>query len=220
MGAAIPILYADEHLLVVNKPSGLLSVATPNARGRTLPEVLGEQGYEVHPVHRLDREVSGAILFAREPDAATALGNLFRERAIRKTYWALVRGKPAKAAADLKFPILEERGRARVSARGKPSHTHYRTLREHPRATEVEVELHTGRYNQIRVHLAHAGSPLIGETKYARRKEDPLRFARVALHAWRLAFDHPVGGAPVSVEAPLAEDLERLVEDAGAGGKE
>ena len=108
---------------------------------------------------------------------------------------------------ELKFPILEERGRARVSARGKPSHTSYRTLREHRLATEVEIDLRTGRYNQIRVHFAHAGCPLIGETKYARRKEDPLRSARVALHAWRLTFEHPLRREPVAVEAPLPPPL-------------
>ena len=85
---------------------------------------------------------------------------------------------------------------------------------------QIAWRVELGRERIYKAHLAHAGSPLIGETKYARRKEDPLRFGRVALHAWRLAFDHPVGGAPVSVEAPLAEDLERLVEDAGAGGRE
>ncbi len=211
MGAPIPILYRDDHLLVADKPTGLLSVETPNARGRTLPEVLAEQGLDVFPVHRLDREVSGAILFALDDETAGALGVMFRERGIEKTYWALVRGRPPKSEGELKFPILEERGRARVSARGKPSHTRYRTLSERARATEVEVDLCTGRYNQIRVHFAHAGCPLIGETKYARRREDPLRFARVALHARRLAFEHPLGRRPVRVEAPLAPDLARLL---------
>lgn len=211
MGDPVPILHADDHLLVANKPPGLLSVATPNARGRTLPGVLGEQGFDVHPVHRLDREVSGAILFALDAETAKALGSLFRERAVRKTYWALVRGRPPKVEGEFKFPILEERGRARVSARGKPSHTSYRTLREHPHATEVQIDLHTGRYNQIRVHFAHAGCPLIGETKYARRKEDPLRAPRVALHAWRLGLEHPVSASAVEVEAALAPDLERLL---------
>jgi len=211
VGAPIPILYRDEHLLVADKPPGLLSVATPGARGRTLPEVLAEQGLAVLPVHRLDREVSGAILFALDEDTRARLDGLFRERRLTKTYWALVRGRPPRAEGEIKFPILEERGRARVSARGKPSITGYRTLAEHAEVTEVEIDLVTGRTNQIRVHFAHAGAPLVGETKYARRKDDPLRARRVALHALRLAFAHPATGRAVEVEAPLPADLLALI---------
>ena len=215
MADPLSILYRDEHLLVVDKPSGLLSVATPGARGRTVELVLAEQGLAGRPVHRLDRDVSGALLCAATEAARPALEGLFRERAIQKTYWALVRGAPPKAEGQLAFPILEERGRARVSARGKPSRTGYRTLRTHARATEVEVDLQTGRYNQIRVHFAHAGAPLIGETKYAQRRDDPLKAKRIALHAWRLAFDHPVTGERIEVEAPLPEALRRLADPRG-----
>ena len=212
MGAPIPILYRDEHLLVADKPRGLLSVATPGTGGRTLPQVLGEQGARVLPVHRLDREVSGAILFALSEEMRAALEALFRERRIEKTYWALVRGRPPRAEGEIKFPILEERGHARVSARGKPSTTRYRTLAEHGAVTEVEIDLVTGRTNQIRVHFAHAGAPLVGETKYARRKDDPLRAQRVALHARRIAFEHPASGAPFEAEAPLPADLLGLIQ--------
>ena len=211
MGAPISILHRDEHLLVADKPPGLLSVAAENAGGRTLLGVLAEQGFEVRPVHRLDREVSGAILFALDDDTREALEALFRERQIEKTYWALVRGRPPRPEGEIKFPLLVERGHARVSARGVPATTRYRTLREHELATEVEIDLVTGRTNQIRVHFAHAGAPLVGETKYARRKDDPLRARRVALHAQRIAFAHPAGGARVEVEAPLPDDLRRLV---------
>jgi len=126
-----------------------------------------------------------------------------------------VRGRPQRSEGELSFPLLEERGRARVSARGKAARTRYRTLRALPRCTELEIDLETGRYNQIRVHLAHAGCPLIGETKYAQRRDDPLKARRLALHAWRLAFAHPLTGADVRVEAPLPADLASLV--AGTG---
>ena len=210
MPAPLTILYADDELVVVDKPSGLLSVDTPGARGRTVALVLGEQGVPARPAHRLDREVSGALLCVREGAAREPVEDLFRERRIAKTYWALAVGRPPRPAGELAFPILEERGRARVSARGRPARTRYRTLREHPLATELEVDLETGRYNQIRLHLAHVGCPLAGETKYARRREDPLRARRVALHAWRLAFVQPFSGAAVAVEAPLPEDLRAL----------
>jgi len=143
--------------------------------------------------------------------AQAALEDLFRARSIQKTYWALARGRPPKPEGELSFPILEERGRARVSARGKPARTRYRTLRALRLCTELEIDLGTGRYNQIRVHLAHAGCALVGETKYAQRRDDPLKARRLALHAWRLAFAHPLTGVEVRAEAPLPEELAALV---------
>ena len=112
---------------------------------------------------------------------------------------------------EFKDPILDEGHFARISARGKPSTTCWRTLARHARATEVEIELVTGRYNQIRLHFAHHGHPLVGERKYARGKDDPLGCKRVALHAWRIELEHPCGGAPLAVEAPLPVDLRELV---------
>lgn len=199
----IAILYEDEHLLVVDKPAGVLSVPE-------LSERLARQGVRALPVHRLDRDVSGALLCARGELARAELESLFRERALRKIYWALARGIVQPAQGSFKFPLLEEHSHARVSARGKPSETRFRTLASWKVATEVEIELVTGRKNQIRVHFAHAGFPLIGERKYARGAEDPLRAKRVALHAWRLEFGSPWGGAQVRVESPLPAELATL----------
>jgi 23S rRNA pseudouridine1911/1915/1917 synthase len=208
--APLAILHRDEHLLVVDKPAGLLSVGGP----RSVADALAEQGLAARPVHRLDREVSGALLCAASDASRAALEDLFRGQRIAKTYWGLVRGRPPAREGELAYPILEERERARVSARGKPARTRYRTLRELRLATELEIELVTGRRNQIRVHLAHAGAPLVGETKYARRGDDPLRAKRVALHAWRLAFEHPFTGRALAVEAPLPAELAALAERA------
>jgi 23S rRNA pseudouridine1911/1915/1917 synthase len=215
--APIPILYEDEHLLVASKPAGLLSVVTPGAEGRTLPEALAAQGLTVLPVHRLDRDVSGAVLFARDEDTRARLEELFRARALQKLYWALAQGRVKPPDGTWKFPILEEGGFARVSALGKPSTTRYRTLRSFPSTTELEVELVTGRYNQIRIHSAHAGFPLVGERKYARGKDSPVRIRsrRVALHAWKLAFEHPLTRRPLAIECPLPQELEELVQAAG-----
>jgi RluA family pseudouridine synthase len=208
MPKPIPILFEDEHLLIVDKPAGLLSV--PGA-GRDLLAALSDQGLEVLPVHRIDRDVSGAVLLARTPELQQALQDLFRERALRKTYWALALGQPRRPQGEFKYPIDDSAAQARVSAIGKPSRTRWRVLAEHTVACEYEVDLVTGRKNQIRLHFAHAGHALVGERKYARGKDDPIKFKRVALHAWRLAFEHPVTGVEVGVEVPLAEDLVSLV---------
>lgn len=222
VSAPLTILYQDDRLLVVDKPAGMLSVPAPgDARDDrpALPRALAQQGLHAIPVHRLDRDVSGAVLFALDKETRALLEAVFRARSIRKTYWALVQGRPQPAIGTLHFPILEEGAFARVSALGKKSITHYRTLESLSTMTALEIELVTGRYNQIRVHFAHAGYPLVGERKYARGKDTPVRIKsrRVALHAWRLEFPHPHTGAKIEVEAPLAQDLEELLN--GARGR-
>jgi 23S rRNA pseudouridine1911/1915/1917 synthase len=216
---AVPILFRDDRLIVISKPPGLLSVPAPGVRAPSVPEVLGSQGLRALPVHRLDREVSGAMLLALDAGMRDELEALFRARAIQKTYWALVQGHPRNGAGTFHEPILEEGAWARVSARGKPALTRYRTLERLPAATVVEIDLPTGRHNQIRVHFAHAGLPLVGERKYARGKDSAVhaKSRRIALHAWRLRFAHPRTGEDLEIEAPLPADLRELVQRASAG---
>lgn len=220
MSRPIQILHQDERVVVVDKPPGLLSVPDHGARAQSLPEVLREQGLSVLPVHRLDLEVSGVVVFALDEEARAALEALFRERAVEKTYWAMAQGRIQKARGAYCWPIAEQGAHARVSAQGRPSETRWRVLTRHTAATEVEIGLVTGRRNQIRVHFAHAGHPLVGERKYARGRDQKLRFRsrRVALHAWRVAFDLPFAGGRVEVEAPLPEDLRELRERIAAAG--
>lgn len=206
------LLHEDKFLVVADKPAGMLSVPTPNAEGRTLLDVLRGLGLGPLAVHRLDRETSGVMVFARDKQTRAALEELFRLRKIQKTYWALVNGRLRAGSGRYDFPIFEKGAIARVAANGQPAETRWRVLAAHPAVTEVEVDLRTGRYNQIRLHFSHAGHPLVGERKYARGKESALalRSRRVALHAWRLAFAHPRSGKRLEVEAPLPADLEDL----------
>ena len=213
---SLSVLHRGNRLLIVDKPAGLASVPDPGAPGRSVPEWLAAEGLEAFPVHRLDREVSGLLLLALDAEALQALQDLFRVRAVDKIYWGMAAGHLEPRAGELTFPILEEPGGARVSARGKPARTRYRTLERHARASELELTLLTGRKNQIRVHLAHFGHPLVGERKYGRGRDAvlPFRSRRVALHAWRLAFDEPWSGKKLAVEAPLPADLSELRERA------
>ena len=217
---SVPILHRDDHLIVVSKPAGMLSVPTPGATGLALPGVLARSGIRAIPVHRLDREVSGAVLLALDEETRDRLEAIFRERSIGKTYWALAQGRVEPGRGTLRFPILEQGSFARVSARGNEATTLYRTLERLPTTTVLEIDLVTGRYNQIRLHFAHAGFPLVGERKYARGKDSPVRIRsrRVALHAWRLALVHPHTGERLEVEAPLPEDLRSVL--ARASGRE
>jgi RluA family pseudouridine synthase len=211
-------LFRDAHLLVVSKPAGMLSVPTPGAAGLSLPEALRSEGFEALPVHRLDREVSGAVILALDEETKEGLEHAFRERAISKTYWAIAQGRVRPDAGTHRFPILEHGSFARVSARGKPSETRYRTLERFRTTTALEIDLVTGRYNQIRLHFAHAGFPLVGERKYARGRDSPVRFRsrRVALHSWKVALSHPRTGERIEVEAPIPEDLLDLLARASA----
>ncbi len=209
MSAPIQILHRDERLLVALKPAGLLSAPERGSATRSLVEVVAEQGIAAQAVHRLDFEVSGAVVLALDDEARVALEALFRERAVQKTYWALAQGRYQEARGIYRWPIAEDGPDVRVDERGKPAETRWTVIARYMVATEMEIDLVTGRRNQIRVHFAHGGHALIGDRKYGRGRDQKLRSKsrRVALHAWRIAFDHPFGGARVAVEAPLADDL-------------
>jgi 23S rRNA pseudouridine1911/1915/1917 synthase len=211
----VVVLREDERLLVAAKPAGLLSVPSPNAEGRTLLDVFAARGATVLPVHRLDRDVSGAVLLAKDEPTRARLEVLFRERRVRKLYWALAQGRLRPPQGMFDAPIRDDGAFAAIARDGKPARTKYRTLRNLAGATEVEVDLLTGRYNQIRLHFAFAGHPLVGERKYARGKDATVKFSRPALHARTLAFPHPWTGEEWAVEAPLPPELARLLSSLG-----
>ncbi|MCY2958786.1 MAG: RluA family pseudouridine synthase [Planctomycetota bacterium] len=210
MSRPIPILHRDERLLVALKPPGLLSAPERGGAARSLVEVLAEQGIAAQPVHRLDLDVSGAVIFALDDEARLALEALFRERAVKKTYWAMAQGRYQESQGVYRWPIVEDGPDVRVDERrGKPSETRWKVIGRYTVATEMEIDLVTGRRNQIRVHFAHGGHALIGDRRYGRGRDQKLRAPsrRVALHAWRLAFDSPFTGGRLEIEAPLTDDL-------------
>lgn len=209
MRTQIPILHDDGRVVVVLKPPGLLSTPERGGAARSIVEVLGEQGLVVQAVHRLDLDVSGTLILARDDEARVALETLFRERAVQKTYWAMAQGRYQEARGVYRWPIAEDGPDVRVDERGKNAETRWTVIARHAVATEMEIDLITGRRNQIRVHFAHGGHALIGDRKYGRARDQKLRLRsrRVALHAWRVAFDSPFGGARIEIEAPLTDDL-------------
>ncbi|MBL8861033.1 MAG: RNA pseudouridine synthase [Planctomycetes bacterium] len=220
MRTPIPILHRTERLVVVAKPPGLLTAPEKGGPARSLVEVLAEEGVVAQAVHRLDLEVSGAVILALDDEARLALEALFRERAVTKIYWALASGRYQEARGVYRWPILESGPEVRVDERGKPAETRWTVLERHAVATEMEIELVTGRRNQIRVHFAHGGHALIGDRKYGRARDQKLRAPsrRVALHSWRLAFESPFGDGRVAVEAPLPDDLLELRAEARRSG--
>jgi tRNA pseudouridine65 synthase len=208
--AVIELLFVDAHVVVANKPSGLLvhrgwddddDVAMFRVR-----DALG--GEHVHPLHRLDRGTSGALLFARTKDAATTLSRAFEDGGVDKRYLALVRGAPPDSGV-IDYAIQKKEDGPRVRAV-----TRFRTIARSPidRCSLVEAMPETGRLHQVRRHLRHIDHPLIGDVRHGsgainRHYRAEYGLHRLALHAHFLAFSHPVTGARVSVSAPLPDDL-------------
>ena len=208
------IRHVDEHLVVVDKPIGLVTHAAPGTRGSTLAGVLAARGLAAggeddRPgiVHRLDRETSGLLVVARDADTLQALQRMLRRRELEREYLALVHGRPPSIAGRIEAPIgrdPQHRTRRAVDGVGaRPAVTHFRLVEAFPEHTLEAVALETGRTHQIRVHFAAIGHPVVGDPVYGPTSGDQLGLRQQALHAHRLAFDHPVTGERIDVSSPL-----------------
>ncbi len=198
----IPIVFEDDWLLVVNKPAGLLSVPTPRNEARTLTSILNQDaqernlGYRLYPCHRLDRDTSGLVIYAKTKSIEEKITNAFRNRQVSKNYIAFVQGKLAQAQGTISSTI-----------ENKSALTKYKVIQQKSNYSIVEVTPVTGRTNQIRIHFKSISHPLVGEDKFAFRKDFALRFKRVCLEAKELNFKHPVTGKDLNISIDLALDL-------------
>ncbi len=213
---ALTLLYLDDHLAVVDKPPGLLVHRGWDRDRHVVMTVLRDQlGRHVYPVHRLDRQTSGALAFALSPEAARALGAQFEAGAVDKRYLALVRGVTPEAGL-VDHPVPKDEDGPRVPAR-----TAFVRRFVFERFSLVEARPETGRLHQIRRHMKHLSHPLVGDVRYGKGDINRLfrqRFGlhRLALHAAWLSLAHPLTGARLDVQAPLAPDLRAVLEAVGA----
>lgn len=199
------VLYEDNHLLAVNKPPGLLTqpneTEAPSLEEHAkayLKEKYNKQGNVfLHAIHRLDKPVSGIVLFARTSKALSRLNEQMRERKMEKVYTAEVEGHLDQKEGELRHLLLHSSHHARVHPSGKEAHLSYRILERRPQTTLVEVTLHTGRYHQIRAQFAHIGHPIVGDTKYG-----VAPASRIALHHSRLTFAHPISQELLTLTCP------------------
>lgn len=214
----IKIVFEDRDLVVIDKAVGLLTVPSPSVRHETAETFLNAHyggkpdDPRVHHVHRLDRDTSGVLVFARNTWTAERLRELFEVHDIERVYVAVVHGKLRPPSGTFRTYQAEDRNR-RVqtvadASEGKEAITHYRTIASGRRYSMLEVRLETGRRNQIRVHLSEAGHPVVGDTMYGRGRED--EFGRLALHARDLGFLHPRTGAKVHVTVPIPREFREL----------
>jgi len=218
----LEILYQDEDLAVVNKPAGMVVHPGAGNRSGTLVHALLHRDPSIawpgQPeragiVHRLDRDTSGVILVAKNVAALESLSKQFRERSIRKTYLAVVHGR-VREAGRIDQPIgRHPTERKKMSVAGRPPRaavSDYRPLEQLGAFTLVEVRPLTGRTHQIRVHLSAAGYPIVGDKLYGGKMKSGI--SRQALHAAAIELEPPSGGGRIRIEAPLAPDIEALLD--------
>ncbi|MDD2885310.1 MAG: RluA family pseudouridine synthase [Dechloromonas sp.] len=220
----LPILFEDEALLVIDKPEGI-AVHGGSGVSFGVIEALRQQRPQakfLELAHRLDRETSGILLVGKKRLALTALHDMFREHGAGadKRYLVLVKGRWMNATQHVKAPLLKyltaagER-RVSVNGEGKASHTVFRLLARWPGMSLLEAQLKTGRTHQIRVHLAHLGFPILGDEKYGdfalNKALSPAGLKRMALHAWRMDFHHPLTAGPLRCTAPLPASIGRYI---------
>lgn len=209
---AADILWCDNHLLAVNKPAGLASQPSrehPDSLEGQAKAWIKEQFHKpgnvfLHAVHRLDRPVSGVVLFARTDKALSRLTAAIRDRQCRKLYLALLEAPPPAASGSLVDWLAHDDFQARILPAGAPggqrAELNYETLAVSGGRTLVRIELITGRYHQIRIQFASRGCPIAGDGRYGAQSR--LEADRIALHHWRLELLHPVTHAPLCLEAP------------------
>jgi 23S rRNA pseudouridine1911/1915/1917 synthase len=225
----VPILYRDEHLVVVSKPAGVITHPTASRRTGTLVNRLLGMGIPLAAggdpdrpgiVHRLDAGTSGLMVVASSEAAREKLAEMFRRHQVERTYFALVRGTPAHEEFLIDAPLERHRARIKIGAvTGREAATEIRVVERHDRSALVEARPRTGRTHQIRVHLAAVGHPILGDRAYGGGGDEAKRLglSRPFLHSWRIAFDHPITGKRIELQAPLASDLEESLDLARRG---
>ncbi|MDY6903422.1 MAG: RluA family pseudouridine synthase [Thermodesulfobacteriota bacterium] len=234
----LDILLEDDDLLVINKAPGMIvhpaaghfSGTLVNALLHHYPEI-AQVGDPTRPgiVHRLDRYTSGILVIARNPEAHERLTLMFKERAVAKTYLALVYGTMASAEGGIDLPIgRHPTHRKKMGVVGdnamRDARTLWRTRKRFPDATFLELDIKTGRTHQIRVHCTALGHPVVGDPLYTKRWTGKQRHfssraafeslstaPRQMLHAWRIAFNHPIKDVPIALSTPLARDFQQLL---------
>jgi len=198
----IPIVYEDDWLLVLDKPSGLLTIPTPRNEPRTLNSILNDDlkkkglAYRLYPCHRLDRETSGLIIYAKGKSIQKKMMEEFWHKGIKKMYIAFIQGALPKDQGSISYPI-----------ESRSALTKYKVIEKRKDFSIVEVMPLTGRTNQVRIHFKNIGHPLVGESKFAFRRDFKLRAKRLCLHAKTLEFVHPVTKKALSLVASLPSDM-------------
>jgi len=207
----LKVLHEDRYLIAIDKPTGLLSV--PLDEGLTKRHVLGLlrdhfQSDQIFAVHRIDRETSGCLLFARGKDSEQALKLLFEKHDLTREYFAIVEGRMKDKNGSWHSRLMElENYDVVESETGKDAITHFTVMHCSPKYTYLKLQLETGRKHQIRVHCSKAGHPVLGDDRYG-SSENPIR--RMCLHAWKLELVHPFTKKRLTITSPIPAPFKKL----------
>ncbi len=214
----IEILYEDEYLFVLNKPAYQLVHPTGRTTSGTLANYLAYHLQQrgkmstIRAVHRLDRDTSGCVIFAKDARSQFILEQQLKERILKRFYWALVKGIVSPPSASINAPIgphPSQPNRRAINAQGEEAITHYQKIRSFKDTSLLELSLDTGRTHQIRVHLAHLGYPVLGDRMYG--LHTPW-ISRQSLHAQSISFRHVKDHGEITIQAPLPKDFAKALE--------
>ena len=228
----LQIIFENDELVAINKPPGLLTIPDREQSEKSLKEMLQDKYGTIFTVHRLDKDTSGLVIFAKNETAHKYLSKLFEDRKVEKYYLGIVIGSPENKTGMIDAPISEHplhKGLMVVHRNGKPSQTSYEVLEANPHFSLVSFQLHTGRTHQIRVHAKHIGHPLAGDPLYGDGKpvllssikkkfklskhdeaERPM-ISRLALHSFKLSFED-MHGKQLELEAEMPKEFRALMQ--------
>jgi 23S rRNA pseudouridine1911/1915/1917 synthase len=202
----IKTLFEDDYLKIIEKPAKILVIPAPNKKN-DLTSLLNEElkrkavSFRLHPCHRLDYSTSGLIIYAKGKSMQKKMMQLFKEKKIKKTYIAFVQGT-----------LKRDKGLIKVPLENKPALTEYEIIERKKDFSVVKVNPLTGRKNQIRLHFKKIGHPIVGEDKFAFRKDFKLKAKRLCLHAKEISFIHPITQEPIKIESELPLDMKNFLE--------
>ncbi|MBI2404779.1 RluA family pseudouridine synthase [Candidatus Gottesmanbacteria bacterium] len=237
----LPILFEDDDVIGIDKPSGVVVNRAQSVKGETVQDWIEKRdlrfkNYELRIenkdfydragiVHRIDKETSGILLIAKNPQAFHELQRQFKERIVKKTYLALVHGKLVPEEGEIRAPVGRlpwNRQRFGIMPGGREAVTKYKRIKNYDLRIKnkneefslVELYPESGRTHQIRVHLKYINHPIVADFLYAGRKtarDDRTISPRVMLHAWKISFVHPASGKPIAIEAPIPDDMKSII---------
>jgi len=220
----VPVVYEDDDIIVVNKPKGMVvHPANGNPDGTLVNAILAMCkdslsgiGGEIRPgiVHRLDKDTSGLLIVAKNDEAHINISKQIQDRKVTKKYIALVRGVVAENEATIDLPIArstKDRKKMAVDPKGKNAVTHFKVLQRYDNYTLLEMKIDTGRTHQIRVHMSYIGHPVVGDEVYSNGKNE-FGVQGQMLHARYLKFKHPITGKELSLEAPIPDYFEEVLQ--------
>jgi len=230
---SLHIVHDSESFVAISKPAGMLSIPDRQQKDKNNAQTILQNQYEsIFTVHRLDKETSGIMLFAKSAEMHKALNQMFEERKIKKIYHALVEGVPIKTEGQINAAIAadpQQSGKMRIHPKGKESLTDYKIIRAYKGFCLISARIHTGRTHQVRVHMKHLGHPIVADGLYGKRTElyisdikakakvgknkeeqRPL-LSRTALHAFGLSFIHPFTNETIELEAAYPKDLRAVI---------